>query len=111
MWRIVEVHGLAIGVAAGVAITSVRLTHAQETINQATIAGRVFDPQGAVVPGAIVSVRQTDTNIRAEASTDTDGRFRFPYLRIGPYELRVNVPGFEEHARTLVLSAGSALTF
>jgi hypothetical protein len=84
------------------------LAHAQETINQATIAGRVFDAQGAVVPGAVVSVRQTDTNVGVEASTDADGRFRFPYLRIGRYELRVNLQGFKEHARSLVLSAGSA---
>ena len=87
------------------------VTYAQETVNQATIAGRVADAQGAVVPGALVTVRQTDTNVTVEASTDLSGRFRFPYLRIGPYELRVKLTGFRENARSLVLSAGSRSTF
>ena len=81
---------------------------AQETINQATLSGRVLDSQGAAVPGAIVSVRQTETNLAAQARTESDGRFRFPYLKIGPYELKASLQGFKENARTLVLSAGSA---
>ena len=89
-------------------MTSGRIAHAQETINHATIAGRVLDSQGAAVPGAVVSVRQTDTNVMVQATTEADGRFRFPYLRIGPYELRTTLQGFTENTRTLVLSAGSA---
>ena len=68
----------------------------------------MLDPQGAAVPGATVSGRQTDTNVTVEAITETDGRFRFPYLKIGPYVLRATLQGFKENARTLVLSAGSA---
>src|SRR5262249_43549421 len=60
---------------------------AQESINYASIGGRVVDQSGAVVPGAAVTARQTQTNITAAASTDQDGRFRFPYLRVGPYEV------------------------
>jgi hypothetical protein len=84
------------------------IAYAQETINQATISGRVLDGQGATVPGASVSVRQTDTNVTVQAITDGDGRFRFPYLKIGPYELGVQLQGFKDNARTLMLSAGSA---
>jgi hypothetical protein len=84
------------------------VAHAQEAINQATIAGRVIDPQGAAIPGAFVTVRQVETNGTVEATTDAAGRFRFPYLRIGPYELRAKLQGFTDNARTLVLSAGSA---
>src|SRR6187401_369667 len=81
---------------------------AQEALNQATIAGRVLDPSGAPIAGATVAVRQTDTNVRIEATTDTDGRFRFPYLRIGPYDLTVQFDRFRTASRTLTLSAGSA---
>jgi hypothetical protein len=81
---------------------------AQETVNQAAIGGRVLDPQRRAVPGAVVSVRQVETNLSVEATTDAGGRFRFPYLRIGAHELRVRVEGFREHARTIALSAGSA---
>ena len=69
-------------------MASGNIVRAQETINQATIAGRVMDSQGAAVPGALVSVRQTDTNATVETITAADGRFRFAYLRIGRYELR-----------------------
>src|SRR5262245_7567122 len=81
---------------------------AQETVNLASVGGRVLDPQAAVVPGAVVSARHTETNVTAETVTDTDGRFRFPYLRVGPYEVRVQAPGFADSSRTLVLTVGSA---
>ena len=84
------------------------LAAAQETINQAAISGRVVDPQGRSAPGATVSARHTATNVTVEANADSEGRFRFPYLRIGPYELRTTLQGFKGDARTLVLSAGSA---
>ena len=81
---------------------------AQETVNYASVSGRVTDPQGAVVPGANVGIRQTDTNVTAEAVTDSSGRFRFPYLKVGPYELKVHMEGFVDSLRTLRLSVGSA---
>ena len=60
---------------------------AQETINSATVSGRVSDPQGAVVPGARVIARQVDTNVVAETITNQEGRYRFPLLRVGVYEI------------------------
>jgi hypothetical protein len=93
---------------AGCAMATGRTAQAQETIHQATIAGRVLDSQGAAVPGATVSVRQTETNVAVQALTEADGRFRFPYLKIGPYELTVKLQGFQDAIRALVLSAGSA---
>ncbi len=83
-------------------------SRAQETVNQASVSGRVTDSTGAVVPGARVAARQTATNISAETVTDSNGRFRFPYLRIGPYELTVRLPGFADATRHLTLTAGSA---
>jgi hypothetical protein len=89
-------------------LATASLAAAQETINQATVSGRVLDEQGRTVPGVQVRARQTATNVTVEATTDADGRFRFPYLRIGPYEIRTCLDGFKEDARALVLSAGSA---
>lgn len=81
---------------------------AQETVNTATVSGRVTDPQGAAVPGAQVTARQTDTNVTRETTTGTDGRFRFPYLQVGPYEITVKLQGFRDATRTLTLTVGSA---
>jgi hypothetical protein len=81
---------------------------AQETINHASVSGRVTDPQGAVVPGAVVSVRQIETNVAADIVTGSDGRFRFPSLKVGPYEITVRLQGFKDVVRRLTLSVGSA---
>ena len=81
---------------------------AQETVNYGSLSGRVVDPQGAVVPGARVSARQTNTNIVGESITDEGGRFRFPYLRVGPYELAVHLDGFTDARRAVTLTVGSA---
>ncbi len=36
---------------------------AQETVNFASVSGRVTDPQGAVIRGATVTARHTETNV------------------------------------------------
>jgi outer membrane receptor protein involved in Fe transport len=84
------------------------LAAAQETINSASVGGRVIDPQGAVVPGAQVVARQTATNVAAETVTDAEGRFRFPYLKVGPYVVTVHLQGFKDVTRALTLTVGSA---
>ncbi len=87
---------------------SAGLFAAQETINYGTISGRVTDPQGAVVPGVSVSARQTETNLTRETLTDAEGRFRFPYLRVGHYEVRVRLSGFADVTRNVTVTVGSA---
>src|SRR4030095_10238814 len=81
---------------------------AQETVNYASVSGRVTDPSGAAVPGASVTARQTATNITADTVTDVSGRFRFPYLRVGAYEITVTLAGFQTVTRQLALTLGSA---
>ena len=81
---------------------------AQETVNYASVSGRVTDPSGAIVVGAAVTVRETDTNVSATAASGSDGRFRFAYLHVGPYELTVTTAGFKTVTRRLQLSAGAA---
>ena len=81
---------------------------AQQTINYATLSGRVADPTDAVVPGAQISARQTETNLTNSTTTDHDGRFRFPYLKPGPYEISVRAPGFAEIKRTVTVTLGMA---
>ena len=81
---------------------------AQETVNFASVSGRVTDPQGAVIPGASVTARHTETNVTATATSDEEGRFRFPYLRIGPYEITAKYTGFADATRALTLTLGAA---
>jgi hypothetical protein len=91
-----------------VAFSLAGILSAQETVNSASVGGRVTDPSGAVVETARVTARQNETNITSATITDREGRFRFPYLRPGPYEIKVAHPGFAEMKREVVLSVGSA---
>ncbi len=81
---------------------------AQESIHFASISGRIIDPSGAVVQNAQVTVRQMDTNATSTSKTDTEGRFRFPYLKIGMVEIKVSQSGFADVVRQVSLTVGSA---
>src|SRR6476661_7449791 len=83
-------------------VCAVCLVSAHQTFGQATtgtISGSVQDVQGAMVAGAIVIVRKVDTNLERSLITASDGRFRFPGLAIGPYELTVEHTGFATYSR------------
>jgi hypothetical protein len=103
MWRIATLLALVL-VTPAVAATAA----AQETVNFASVSGRVTDPQGGVIRGAAVTARHTETNVTATATTDDEGRFRFPYLRIGPYEITAKHAGFADATRALTLTLGAA---
>lgn len=93
---------------SGLILAGVQTAFAQETINHASVSGRVTDTSGAVLGGAHVSARQTETNVKATAVTDQEGRFRFPYLRVGPYEIVVSQSGFATARRLLTLTVSAA---
>jgi hypothetical protein len=81
---------------------------AQQSLDLASISGRVTDPSGAVVPGAEITARQTQTNLTSTGVTDQAGRFRLPYLRVGPYEITVRHRGFQDAVRQLTVTVGAA---
>lgn len=81
---------------------------AQETVHLASVSGRVIDASGAIIEGARVTARQTGTNVTVSAVTGKDGRFRLPYLRVGPYALVVRQVGFTDSTREVTLAAGGA---
>ena len=67
--------------------------------NSGIISGRVTDPTGAVVPGAQITVTQTDTNVDSVSQSNSEGLFRVPGLRDGPYKLAVAASGFKKAVR------------
>jgi hypothetical protein len=93
---------------AGIITAGALLAPAQDAIHLGSIGGRIVDGAGAVVQGADITARQTETNVTRNAVSDADGRFRVPYLRPGTWEVRVTHPGFAESKRTMALTAGAA---
>lgn len=90
------------------ALTTVRPVSAQQTIDGGTISGRVIDTTGYLIPGASLTATHRDTGVVTAVQTDGEGRFRFPFLRIGEYELAAEYPGFKRSIRRVTVAAGSA---
>src|SRR5581483_678420 len=77
----------------------------------ATIVGVVTDSSGAVVPGATVTLTNERTGLKQGAVSDAAGRYTFPQLAIGEYQIGVVQPGFKKFAVTgIQLTAEQALT-
>ncbi len=74
---------------------------------RATVRGQVADASGGRLPGATVSVQNTETNELATAVTNDEGTYTIPFLRPGPYTLTVELEGFQKYVRSgLVLEVG-----
>jgi Carboxypeptidase regulatory-like domain/TonB dependent receptor len=84
-------------------------TTAQQNISGAELSGRIMDPDGALIPGAKVSVKELTTNRTQTTVTDGEGNFLFNYLPVGEYEMRVEVPGFGPEIRRVTLTVGQAI--
>lgn len=63
--------------------------------DRARIIGTVSDPQGAVVPGATVTVKNVATGIAIKTATDAQGNYQAPELPIGDYKVKVERQGFK----------------
>ncbi|PYV84683.1 MAG: TonB-dependent receptor, partial [Acidobacteria bacterium] len=61
-----------------------------------TILGTVTDPQGAVVAGATVNVRNVNTGLERSTATSGDGSYSVPELPIGTYTVTVSQTGFQK---------------
>jgi hypothetical protein len=73
----------------------------------AAILGVVKDTSGAVVPGATLTARNTETGQTRTAVSAADGSYRFAALPVGAYEIRVEHAGFQEAVRSgLTLTVG-----
>src|SRR6201988_3592557 len=82
---------------------------AQQNVTSGTLSGRIEDSRGAVVSGANVTATNLATNHQLATTTDDDGRYRFPYLRTGDYDLKVEATGFTAFNKHLTVLVGHAL--
>ena len=65
-----------------------------------SIVGNVTDAQGAVVPGATVTVTSKDTNLTRDTTTNADGSYTAANVVPGTYDVKVSLQGFREFVQT-----------
>jgi hypothetical protein len=92
MLRKIIAYGLA-----GLSLCVARPARAQTV--QGVITGTVFDPSGAVLPGATVTIINEGTSVSQSTTTDRDGSYRFPLVPPGTYTVQVKATGFAEYLR------------
>jgi hypothetical protein len=65
-------------------------------ITSSTMYGQVTDATGAAVPGAQVTVTNTDTNLTRTLETNSAGEYRIELLPVGSYRVEITKAGFKK---------------
>jgi hypothetical protein len=80
-------------------------------VTTATLTGKIADDKGEGLPGANVVAIHTPSGTRYGASTNLDGRYTIPGMRIGgPYKVVVSFVGYKENTQEgIYLSLGNAV--
>ena len=66
----------------------------------ATMLGTVKDASGASVPGATVTIQDTDTGLTRTVMTGSDGAYNAPELATGHYQVQATHSGFKTETRS-----------
>lgn len=67
-----------------------------------SVVGNVADATGGALPGATVTITNTGTKSTRETVTDASGRYQFPTVQSGTYNVVVALAGFQTFTRTEV---------
>src|SRR5438046_343859 len=69
----------------------------------AKLLGAVTDSSGAIVPGARVTVVNSETSFLSETKTSAEGGYYVPYLSPGAYRITLEAPGFKRNVHDGVI--------
>src|SRR5690349_804759 len=67
------------------------------------LVGFVFDPTGATVPNASVSVTSEASGVAISTITTSTGQYSIPNLLVGAYTVKVSAPGFKDAEITKIM--------
>jgi hypothetical protein len=74
------------------------------------ILGKVTDPSGAILPGAVITIKNTATGITRSMLTNESGTYSAANLQPGTYEVLAQLPSFAVGRRTDVnLNVGNEI--
>ena len=68
-----------------------------QTITTGDVVGVVSDSTGAVIPGAVVTLKTAETNETRTEKTGAQGQYRFSLLSPGLYTISSQVPGLKSN--------------
>lgn len=85
-----------LAVVISLAIFSASLGQQGSGNNNLAINGRVLDANGAVMPGATVTLRKRAGSVERTVTTDASGAFRFAGLAQGQYVISASSAGFSD---------------
>jgi hypothetical protein len=74
------------------------------------ITGTVTDPNGEVIPGATVTVKNTATGAVRSLATRTEGNYAVENLAPGEYEVKIESKGFTAQLKVLTVMVGNTTT-
>lgn len=93
------------------ALTPVCVLTAFSAEPNASLVGKVLDPQGRSVPGAVVALFASAGDAQLNTHTDASGSYKFVDLRSGNYLLEAHAPGFSSYREEdIQIEAGKELS-
>src|SRR5207244_11330367 len=90
---------LGLAVCIGLVLSICATQTRAQTASSGSVTGQVNDQQGASVPGADVTLRDISTNSAQTSTTNDGGRYNFPVVHPGVYDITVSKQGFKKIGR------------
>ncbi len=103
-WMVRFCLAAALGIAAAAWVRG-------QAVAGAEVDGTVTDPSGSPLPGAQVTMIESETQAQRATTTDQTGHYVFPNLPVGPYTLSVSAKGFKTYQQSnIVLAVAQNIT-
>jgi protocatechuate 3,4-dioxygenase beta subunit len=95
----------------GVGLVVILCSSVSAQLPTSTLNGTVFDPQGAAVANAKVSIANEATGVMREVNSDAEGFYTFANVPPGVYTVRAESAGFAKaETKNVRLEVGRAST-
>jgi hypothetical protein len=82
-------------ICVGILLSLTASSALAQTASSGSVTGQVSDPHGSSVPGADVILTDIATSSKQSATTNDSGRYTFPVVNPGVYDITVSKSGFK----------------
>src|SRR6266478_2237914 len=101
---------LTLTLALGLAIWLATAMSVAAQTTSGSITGNVVDAHQSAIPNAKVTITDVDKGYTQTAKTDEEGRFVFPQVSPGTFDIVIQVPGFKKQERKVALVSNDKLS-